>query len=103
MLCIDVTIRLDEDDYMGSETAGHAIIRVERIDAIATPVTVRVLPMSYTDYLIQGFDPLPPGRVGILAAGIVILAANNVACNQFTLSSVKLMLPHLQTVELALV
>ncbi len=53
-----VSIQFTELDYSGGEQEGQAVVKVERIGTIATPVTVRVVPLTYTEYLSLGYVPI---------------------------------------------
>ncbi len=60
MLSTGIEIIFTESDYSASEGDGEMVVRLHTSGRRATPVTVRVIPMKYGEYLDLG-DPLPSG------------------------------------------
>ncbi len=60
MLSTGIEITFTEPDYFASEGDGEIVVRLLTSGRRATPVTVRVTPMNYDDFLLLG-KPLPSG------------------------------------------
>ncbi len=62
MLSTDIEITFTESDYSASEADGVMVVRLQTSGRRATPVTVRVTPINYDEYLDLG-NALPSGFV----------------------------------------
>ncbi len=55
---LGVNFYFTESDYRGREDAGEILVAVERDAQIASPVTLRVVPLNYTQFFASGL-PIP--------------------------------------------
>ncbi len=60
MLSTGIEIIFTESDYSASEGDGEIVVRVQTSGRRATPVTVRVTPINYDEFVLLG-KPFPSG------------------------------------------